>query len=198
MSDRLYDLYTNEKSALVIWNALDFKYKAEEAGTKKFLISKYFEYKFNGDMPILSQVHELQVLVNQLKVADVILPKLFQVGAIISKVPSSWKSYRKKLLHDFNDYSLEELQNQLQIEEESKLRDKNENSYDDNNKANVVNKPSNKSNKGKQNQGNFLSPKYEQEKFKKFKKGNCFVCGKPNHYARECRFKKIQNLGVRP
>ena len=63
-SDLLYDLYTNEKSALVIWNALDFKYKAEEAGAKKFLISKYFEYKFNGDMPILSQVHELQVLVN--------------------------------------------------------------------------------------------------------------------------------------
>ena len=50
LSDRLYDLYTNEKSALEIWNALDFKYKAEEVGTKKFLISKYFEYKFNGDM----------------------------------------------------------------------------------------------------------------------------------------------------
>ena len=78
------------------------------------------------------------------------------------------------------------------------MRDKNENSYDDNNKENVVNKPSNKSNIGKQNQGNFLSPKNEQEKFKKFKKGNCFVCGKPGHYARECRFKKIQKLGVRP
>ena len=162
LSDRLYDLYTNEKSALTIWNALDFKYKAEEAGTKKFLISKYFEYKFNGDMPILSQVHELQVLVNQLKAADVILSKLFQVGAIISKLPSSWKSYRKKLLHDSKDYSLEELQKHLRIEEELKLRDKNENSYDDNNKENVVNKPSNKSNKGKQNQGNFLGPKKEQ------------------------------------
>ena len=78
------------------------------------------------------------------------------------------------------------------------MRDKNENSYDDNNKANVVNKPSNKSNKCKQNQGNFLGPKNEQEKFKKFKKGNCFASGKPGHYARECRFKKIQKSGVRP
>ena len=120
LSDRLYDLYTNDKSALAIWNALDFKYKAEEVGTKKFLISKYFKYKFNGDMPILSQVHELQVLVNQLKAEDVILPKLFQVRAIISKLPSSWKSYRKKLLHDSKDYSLEELQKHLRIEEESK------------------------------------------------------------------------------
>ena len=54
LSDRLYDLYTKEKSAFAISNALDFKYKAEEAGMKKFHISKYFEYKFNGDMPILS------------------------------------------------------------------------------------------------------------------------------------------------
>ena len=126
-------------------------------------------------MPILSQVHELQVLVNQLKAVDVILPELFQVGAIISKLFSSWKSYKKKLLHDSKDYSLEELQKHLRIEEESKLRDKNENSYDDNNKANVVNKPSNKSNKGKQNQGNFLGPKKEQEKFKKFKGTVLFV-----------------------
>ena len=43
-----------KKSALAIWNALDFKYKAEEVGTIKFLISKYFEYKFNDDMAILS------------------------------------------------------------------------------------------------------------------------------------------------
>ena len=130
---------------------------------------------------------------NQLKAANVILPELFQVGVIISKFPSSWKSYRKKLLHDSKDYSLEELQKHLRIEEESKLRDKNKNSYDDNNKADVVIKPSNKSNKGKQNQGNFLGPKKEQEKFKK---GNCFVCGKLGHYARECKFKKIQKLGV--
>ena len=30
LSDRLYDLYTNEKSDFEIWNALDFKCKAEE------------------------------------------------------------------------------------------------------------------------------------------------------------------------
>ena len=57
LSERLYDLYTNEKSALKIWNALKFKYKAGEASTKKFLISKYIEYTFNDEIPILSQVH---------------------------------------------------------------------------------------------------------------------------------------------
>ena len=57
LSERLYDLYTNEISTLKIWNALEFKYKAGEASTKKFLISKYIEYTFNDEIPILSQVH---------------------------------------------------------------------------------------------------------------------------------------------
>ena len=42
------------------------------------------------------------------------------------------------------------------------MRDKNENSYDGNNKSNDVSKPSNKPNKGKQNQGNSLGPKKDQ------------------------------------
>ena len=32
LSDRLYDLYTSTQSARDIWNALEFKYKAEEEG----------------------------------------------------------------------------------------------------------------------------------------------------------------------
>ncbi|GAV76636.1 hypothetical protein CFOL_v3_20109 [Cephalotus follicularis] len=33
LSDRLYDLFTEMKSAREIWTALEFKYKAEEEGT---------------------------------------------------------------------------------------------------------------------------------------------------------------------
>ena len=40
--------------------------------------------------------HELQVLVNQLKAAEIIIPEPFQVGAIIAKLFSFWKNYRKK------------------------------------------------------------------------------------------------------
>ncbi|PON67616.1 hypothetical protein TorRG33x02_264050 [Trema orientale] len=35
LSDRLYDLYTDTASAKEIWTTLEFKYKAEEGGTKK-------------------------------------------------------------------------------------------------------------------------------------------------------------------
>ena len=192
----MYDLYTNEISTLKIWNALEFKYKAGEASTKKFLISKYIEYTFNDEIPILSQVHELQVLVNQLKAAEIELPEFFQVGAIIAKLPPSWKSYRKKLLHDTKDYSLEELQKHLRIEEESKVTDGKENTFVGIDKANSVNKSLNKSNKGKQTKENFLGPKKNIGNFKKPMKGGCFVCGKFGHYARECRFKKDKKSEV--
>ena len=89
-----------------------------------------------------------------------------QVGAIIAKLPTSWKGYRKKLLHDSKNITLEQIQKHLRIEEKSRMRDNNENS---NEKANAISKPKN-SNKGKQSKRNSLGPKKDQEKFKKPKK----------------------------
>ncbi|KAL6351005.1 hypothetical protein AAG906_031591 [Vitis piasezkii] len=124
LSDRLYDLYTNTYSTREIWEALENKYKAEEEGTKKFLISQYIDFKFFDEKPLLPQIHELQVIVNKLKVLKIELPEAFQVGAIVAKLPSSWKGYRKRILHKSEDYSLEEIQKHLRIEEESRSRDK--------------------------------------------------------------------------
>lgn len=76
-SDRLYDLYTIEPSTKKIWNALEFIYKAEKEGTKKFLVFEYFEFKFNDDKSIIAQVDELQVGVNQLRVAGIELTVSF-------------------------------------------------------------------------------------------------------------------------
>eukprot|EP00261_Vitis_vinifera_P035297 XP_019076540.1 PREDICTED: uncharacterized protein LOC109122885 [Vitis vinifera] len=191
LSDRLYDLYTNTYSAREIWEALENKYKAEEEGTKKFLISQYIDFKFFDEKPLLPQIHELQVIVNKLKVLKIELPKAFQVGAIVAKLPSSWKGYRKRILHKSEDYSLEEIQKHLCIEEESRSRDKMvEESNGRTNKANAVSKvnhPRGKNNNDKRNSGNYMSPKKNQEQFKG-KKGPCFVCGKPGHYVRECRY----------
>ncbi|KAL6320637.1 hypothetical protein AAG906_008637 [Vitis piasezkii] len=166
LSDRLYDLYTNTNSVREIWEALENKYKAEE-----------------------------EVIVNKLKVLKIELPEAFQVGAIVAKLPSSWKGYRKRILHKSEDYSLEEIQKHLRIEEESRSRDKMvEESNGGTNKANAISKanhPRGKNNNNKKNSGNYMSPKKNQEQFKG-KKGPCFVCGKPGHYARECRFRKDQ------
>ncbi|XP_020242811.1 uncharacterized protein LOC109821027 [Asparagus officinalis] len=124
LSDRLYDLFTRIKSAREIWNiALEFKYKAEEEGTNKYLIAKYLDYKMVDDKSVLEQVHELEVLVNKIHVLKIVLLESFQVAAIIAKLPSTWKDYSKKLMYKTEEISLEQLQKILRIEEESRLRD---------------------------------------------------------------------------
>ena len=56
---------------------------------------------------VLDQVHELQILVNKLRDWLINIPKSFQVGAIITKLPPSWNNFRKKLLHMSEDLTLE-------------------------------------------------------------------------------------------
>ncbi|GAV77797.1 UBN2_2 domain-containing protein [Cephalotus follicularis] len=123
LSDRLYDLFTGMQTAKEIWDVLEFKYKAEEQGTNMYLIAKYFDFKIIDTKPLLEQVHELQVLVNKIRTPKIDIPKTFQVGAIIAKLPPSWKEYGKKFLHKSEDSTLEQIQKHLRIEEESHSRD---------------------------------------------------------------------------
>nr|CAD1841780.1 unnamed protein product [Ananas comosus var. bracteatus] len=123
LSDRLYDLYMSIKSPIEIWKALEEKYNTERQGTDKFLMMKYFEFKFLDSHPLMDQVHELQVLVQRLRDLKVMIPEALQVGAIISKLPSTWNEYRKKLLHMAEDFSVEKILRHLRIEEETRKRD---------------------------------------------------------------------------
>ncbi|XP_024963940.1 uncharacterized protein LOC112504239 [Cynara cardunculus var. scolymus] len=94
--DRLYDLYSPITCPRELWNALEFKYKSQEDGTNKYLVSQYLRFQMVDDKPILEQVHELQVLVNKLKMFSITIPEIFQVGAVIDKLPPFWKDFLKK------------------------------------------------------------------------------------------------------
>ncbi|GKE30511.1 hypothetical protein Tco_1445895 [Tanacetum coccineum] len=78
----------------------------------------------NQRKTIMEQVHELQVLVNKLKALSVPITEAFQVGAILTKLPPSWKSFSKKMLNKTEYYSLDDLLTFLRIEEEARTRDK--------------------------------------------------------------------------
>ena len=65
------------------------KYNNERQGTDKFLIMKYLKFKTTNNIPIMDQVHELQVLVNRLRDLKVVVSKLLYVGAIILKLLST-------------------------------------------------------------------------------------------------------------
>ena len=122
VSDRIFDLYTSVKDPRELWEALDFKYKAEEQGINKYLIDQYLEFKMVDNKSIMDQIHELQVIVNKLSILKIVLPEIFQVGVIISKLPHSWNGFAKKLMHKSEDFTMEEIQKTLRIEEEARKR----------------------------------------------------------------------------
>lgn len=186
----LYDFYINNQSVREIWKALEFKFCVEKNGTKKSLISNYIDFKMLDSNSILAQEHELQFLVNKLRVVKLDFPKAFQVGEIIAKLPSSRKSYKKKLFHSFDDFSLEQINKHLRIKEESKDREKYE----------VVgysmgNTVSTKVKKKQDDKKNYLGHNKDQNKFKNSSgsKGHnigFYVCGKHDHYTRDYKNKK--------
>ena len=60
-SDALYNVYTFKKTAKELWDALDYKYKFEDAWTKKFVIGRFLNYKIVDSKTLSSQVEEFQV-----------------------------------------------------------------------------------------------------------------------------------------
>ncbi|XP_008776837.2 uncharacterized protein LOC103696893 [Phoenix dactylifera] len=93
LTDSLFDMYAPMKSAKEIWEVLETKYKTEDSGNKSYLVSSYFDFKMFDNMPILNQVHDLQLIVQQMKSEGIPVDEKLQVGAIIAKLPPSWKDY---------------------------------------------------------------------------------------------------------
>ncbi|XP_019235458.1 PREDICTED: uncharacterized protein LOC109215803 [Nicotiana attenuata] len=123
LTDRLYDLYSNLKSPRDIWTALQTAYENEKRGIDKFLSLQYFEFKMVETKPIKDQIHELQILVSKLSDLEVKVPDALQIGVILSKLPSSWNDYRKKILHFSDKLTVDQFRTHLQIESETRARD---------------------------------------------------------------------------
>ncbi|XP_075076652.1 uncharacterized protein LOC142163280 [Nicotiana tabacum] len=123
LTDRLYDLYCNLKSPREIWTALQTAYQNEKRGIDKFLALQCFEIKIFDTRTIMDQIHELQILVSKLSDLEVKIPDALQLGVILSKSPSSWNDYRKKILHSMDKMTVEQFRTHIQTESETRARD---------------------------------------------------------------------------
>ncbi|XP_043725696.1 uncharacterized protein LOC122672259 [Telopea speciosissima] len=100
LSNTLYDVYELkfvDSTLGELWEDLDKKYKIEDAGNEKFLVSKLLDYRMVGDKSIISQTYELQDLMNQIISEGHTLDESFQVSTIISELPLICKDCRKDL-----------------------------------------------------------------------------------------------------
>ncbi|XP_070030548.1 uncharacterized protein [Nicotiana sylvestris] len=177
LEDSLYNVYSVMETSKALWNALEKKYKTEDAGLKKFVAARFLDFKMIDTRSVITQVHELQVIVHDL------LAEAFQVAAFIEKLPPCWKDFKNYLKHKRKEMTLEDLIVRLRIEEDNKNAEKKSRGNSTIIRANIVEEaPQNKKRKKASGPKNYPSKK-------KFK-GNCHNCGKSGHKAVDCRAPK--------
>ena len=54
LDDSLYNVYSPIHTTKKLWASLDKKYKTEDAGTKKFVVEQFLEYKMVGNKTVIN------------------------------------------------------------------------------------------------------------------------------------------------
>ncbi|GKC57790.1 retrovirus-related pol polyprotein from transposon TNT 1-94 [Tanacetum coccineum] len=163
--DSLYKVYCKTMTAKELWESLESKYKTEDAGTKKFVVAHFLDYKMVDSKNVTSQVQDLQVLLHDIHAKGMALSETFQVATITEKLPPSWVEFKNYLKHKRKKMSVEDLVVRLCIKEDNKLAQKN--TYTpDSVKANMVEHAgsSSKSNSKAKGKGNGKNDKKSKRK----------------------------------
>ncbi|KAK3038617.1 hypothetical protein RJ639_027280 [Escallonia herrerae] len=78
MTDSFFDQYSKKsKTAKELWDTLKSMYQAEEASSKKFLVSNYMDFKMSDDRHVSVQVREFQLIANDICAAGMVLDENF-------------------------------------------------------------------------------------------------------------------------
>nr|GEZ10886.1 zinc finger, CCHC-type [Tanacetum cinerariifolium] len=92
-------------------------YKAEDALSKKFLVSNFTNYKMTYSRPVLEQYNELLGILGRFTQHKINMEEAIQVSCIIDKLPPSWKDFKNTLKHLKEELTLVELGSHLLIKE---------------------------------------------------------------------------------
>ncbi|XP_069150404.1 uncharacterized protein [Solanum lycopersicum] len=146
------------------------KYKTEDAGMKKFIVTKFLDYKMIDSKTVITQVQELHVIIHDHLAEGLIVNDIFQVTAIIEKLPPMLKNFKNYLKHKRKEMTVEDLIIRLRIVEDNKAAEKRSHDNSVISGVNIVEEDPTKVKKRKKASG----PKNNPPK-KKFN-GNYFNC----------------------
>ncbi|GLU19483.1 hypothetical protein SLE2022_357320 [Rubroshorea leprosula] len=189
MSDSLFDTYVHESTAKELWAKLETRYMNEDATSKKFLVTRWNNYKMIDNKSVMEQFREIEKLLNSFKQYDMKMDESIVVSSIIDKLPHAWKDFKRTLKHKKEDMSLENLANSLRLEEQYRAENEKEQKVQVSDVHVLEEGTSSKPKKP------FKKKEYSVKQNQKFKKqkGACFHCGKTGHFKRECYFLKKKN-----
>nr|GEU39161.1 zinc finger, CCHC-type [Tanacetum cinerariifolium] len=123
MSNSLFDIYQNVDTSKELWDTLKVKYMAEDASSKKFIVSNFTNYKMTDSRPVLDQYNELLGILERFTQYKMNMNESIKVSCIIDKLPSSWKDFKHTLKHLKEELTLVELGSHLRIEESLRAQD---------------------------------------------------------------------------
>ncbi|GKB39574.1 zinc finger, CCHC-type containing protein [Tanacetum coccineum] len=106
-----------------LWDSLEAKYMAEDASSKKFLVSNFTNYKMTDLRPVMKQYTELLGILGRFTQHKMNMNKAIQVSCIIDKLPPSWKDFKHTLKHNKEELNMVKLGSHLCIEESLKVQD---------------------------------------------------------------------------
>ncbi|KAK3015070.1 hypothetical protein RJ639_007040 [Escallonia herrerae] len=138
LDNALYNVYSPMVNAKALWESLERKYKTEDAGSKKFVVGKFLDFKMVDSKTVISQVQEFQLILHDIHAEGMVLGESFQVVALIEKLPPTWKDFKNYLKHKRKEMKLEDLIVRLRIEEDNRQSEKKAGDYHQEAKANVV------------------------------------------------------------
>ncbi|XP_070007753.1 uncharacterized protein [Nicotiana sylvestris] len=124
LEDDLYNVYSAMNTSKELWDALEMKYKTEDACLKKFVVAKFLDYKMIDIKTVVTQVQELQLIFHDLIAEGMVVNEAFQVAAMIEKLPPLWRDFKNYLKHKRKEMKLEDLVICLKIEEDNKTAEK--------------------------------------------------------------------------
>ncbi|KAK4393567.1 hypothetical protein Sango_1827500 [Sesamum angolense] len=138
MTNTLFDLFVNHKSARTIWNTLESRYGGDDAGRKKYVVGKWLQFQIVDGKSIMDQVHEYENIVADVLNENMKMCEILQANVLLEKFPPSWNDYRNHLKHKKRDLTLQELISHMRTEEANRLKDKEISNSSFSIKANLV------------------------------------------------------------
>ncbi|GJV50140.1 zinc finger, CCHC-type containing protein [Tanacetum coccineum] len=108
---------------LGLTDSLEAKHIAEDASSKKFLVSNFTNYNMTDSRPVLEQYNELLGIHRRFTQHKMNMDEAIQVYCIIDKIPPSWKDFKHTLKHLKEELTFVELGSHLRTEESLKVHD---------------------------------------------------------------------------
>jgi hypothetical protein len=114
------------KDGKELWDALDAKFGAADAGSELYIMESFHDFKMTKDLPVVQQAYEIQCIAKELELLKCALPDKFVAGCIIAKLPSSWRNFATAVKHKRHEISVENLIASLDVEEKAHAKDTTE------------------------------------------------------------------------